>query len=235
MANNYFAFKQFTIYQDKTAMKVGSDGVLLGVLADIGASPVRIMDIGTGTGLVALMLAQRCPSAMIDAVEIDADAALQANENFSNSPFRDRLSIIHADVNSLDSCQYDLVVSNPPYFVDSLLAPDKQRTMARHAVTLTYHHLAESVSRLLSSHGRCSVIIPSDTSSSLEREFSQCGLNVVSRVHVKPNLMKPPKRVVLTFGRGSQFVVESELVMDEAPRKRTPQFDALVRDFYLDK
>lgn len=216
-------------------MKVGTDGVLLGVLADISASPVRILDIGTGTGLVALMLAQRCPTAVIDAVEIDADAAEQASENFADSVFSDRLSVIHADVNNLNSAPYDFIVSNPPYFVDSLLAPDRQRTLARHTVTLTYDRLAYSVSRLLSSDGRCSIIIPSDTVLSLEQAFAQCGLHVIGRTLVKPNAQKPPKRVVVTFCRVSLPVKESVLVMDDAPRKRTPQFDALVREFYLDK
>ena len=136
MRNPFFSFKQFTVRHDRCAMKVGTDGVLLGAWADVRHSR-SILDVGTGTGLIALMLAQRCPQAQIVGIDIDEAAVGQALENMSASPWAERLSAQCQDVRSL--CQegcYDTIVSNPPYFVDSLKCPDEQRTTARHTDTL---------------------------------------------------------------------------------------------------
>ncbi len=236
MSNSYFQFKQFIVNQDMTAMKVGTDGVLLGVLSARNVTSVsRVLDIGTGTGLVALMLAQRFPMALVDAVEIDTDAYNQALRNFADSPFSSRLAAHCSDIADYNTTHtYNIIVSNPPYFVDSLKAPDQQRTVARHAVTLTADKLAEFVSRLLSDDGECSVIIPNDLLQSYIDAFALHKLYPEHIVEIKPNDRKPVKRVVATFSR--EFVVSvshEELILESEPRKKSLEFSELVSPFYL--
>ena len=152
-----FTFKHFTIEQELCAMKVGTDGVLLGAWAHGGQ---RILDVGTGTGVVALMMAQRYPDARVTAVDIDEGAVRQARLNSGRSPFSERVTVLHERVQALGhEGEYDAVVSNPPFFVDALKAPDQQRSMARHADTLTYGELMTAAWRLLSVDGELSVIV----------------------------------------------------------------------------
>lgn len=152
MSQPFFQFKQFTVWHDKCAMKVGTDGVLLGAWTPVESS-ARILDIGTGTGLVALMLAQRC-SASVIALEIDETAAQQAAENITRSPWGNRIEVVCQDFrlysNKNNSLKYDTIVSNPPYFTDSLKCPDSQRNTARHNDNLSYEELLKGVSNLLS-------------------------------------------------------------------------------------
>ena len=163
MANGYFQFKQFTVHQQHCAMRVGTDGTLLGAWAQASDGACRILDIGTGTGLIALMMAQRYPQAMVTAIDIDDGAVRQAKENVSSSPFADRINVIKADVLTFEDMEkYDSIVCNPPFFEDSLTCPDPQRTEARHTVTLGYRQLMKSAFRLLKDDGRFSVIIPTD-------------------------------------------------------------------------
>lgn len=151
-----FAFKKFVIHQDRCAMKVGTDGVLLGAWANGGS---RILDIGTGTGLIALMMAQRFAEATIDAVEIDAEAAAQARENVATNAYADRISIAETAIQLYPTHhKYDAIVSNPPFFIDSLLTPNAQRTTARHACALKYCELFAAVKVLLDSDGEFSAI-----------------------------------------------------------------------------
>ena len=135
MANGYFQFKQFTVRQQHCAMKVGTDGTLLGAWAKASAGPCRVLDVGTGTGLIALMMAQRYPEALAVAIDIDEKAVFQAQENVTASPFADRIQVLEADVQTFaDSEKFDSIVCNPPFFEDSLVCPDPQRTEARHTV-----------------------------------------------------------------------------------------------------
>ena len=162
MANPYFQFKKFTIRHDKCAMKVGTDAVLLGAWADITACK-NILDIGTGTGIIALMLAQRC-FANIDAIDIDTDAYSQAKENVAASPFAERINVIHASCSEYTgSCareKYDLIVSNPPYFINSLKCPDNKRSVARHTDSLSLFELIDDSCSLLSLSGRIALVLP---------------------------------------------------------------------------
>ena len=145
MGKNSFQFKQFTINQDRCAMKVGTDGTLLGAWANAPKGPCRILDIGTGTGLVALMMAQRYPESQVVGIDIDRDAIIQAQENVDASPFSERITIINEDATKIDDKEvFDAIVCNPPYFVDSLTCPESQRTLARHTVTLTYEQLMKT-------------------------------------------------------------------------------------------
>ena len=152
-------------------MKVGTDGTLLGAWAQVPVtpSPTHILDIGTGTGLIALMMAQRFPDSQVLGIDIDADAVTQAKKNVEASPFSSRITIQLADIRELQSPEpFDAIVSNPPYFVDSLTCPDDQRTTARHAVNLSYAELMKTSFRLLSDDGYFSVVIPTDCRSRLE-------------------------------------------------------------------
>ena len=161
MPNPYFSFKQFTVYHDRCAMKVGTDGVLLGAWVDV-VSARNILDVGTGTGLISLMMAQRC-NAQIRAVDIDADAVEQARGNVAASPWQDRIEVELQDICHFTSeTLFDVIVSNPPYFTDSLKCPERQRNIARHTDLLDFDKLAESAARLLHSEGVFSVIIPAD-------------------------------------------------------------------------
>ena len=147
MSNSYFQFKQFTVFHDRCAMKVGTDGVLLGAWTRTGQG-CSILDIGTGTGLIALILAQRIPDARITAVELDREAALQAAENVRNSPWAARIEVVEADIRQYAtrvSHPFDIIVSNPPFFNSSLHSPSEARTQARHTDSLSYAELFQGV------------------------------------------------------------------------------------------
>ena len=160
MGNSVFIFKEFAVKQDACAMKVGTDGVLLGAWARGGS---RVLDIGTGTGLIALMMAQRFPEAEIEAIDIAEAACLQAKENVANSVFARRVRVVRAALQQyVGPKSFDCIVSNPPFFVDSLHNPDALRSMARHTSTLSYRELFAGVGRLLVPEGRFSAIIPAD-------------------------------------------------------------------------
>ena len=155
---NRFDFKQFSICQDQCAMKVGTDGVLLGAWADGGR---RILDIGTGTGIIALMMAQRFPDAAIDAIEIDHDACRQAAGNIAATPFADRIRIHECPIQHFQpTMRYDVIVSNPPYFINSMKNPDKKRATARHTDTLSPRDLFMAAEKMLDENGIFSIIIP---------------------------------------------------------------------------
>jgi len=162
MSNDYFQFRQFIVHQQRCAMKVGTDGTLLGAWAWAPSGRCRILDIGTGTGLIALMMAQRFPESSVLGIDIDPEAVAQATENVQLSPFSERINILQKDLMKfVDTDGFDAIVSNPPYFVDSLECPDDQRTMARHTVSLTYEGLIRQAYRLLKDDGCLSLVIPS--------------------------------------------------------------------------
>jgi tRNA1Val (adenine37-N6)-methyltransferase len=193
-----FRFKQFSIHQDRCAMKVGTDGVLLGAWAQGGQ---RILDIGTGTGLIALMMAQRYPEAEVTGIDIDQEAVQQAQENIVQSPFKDRVEAVRSslqDYTSLAS-SFNSIVSNPPFFVDSLQAPDRQRTIARHTNTLTYRDLMQSAYQLLSDEGELSLIIPFDYRRRLDDEAIIMGFFPCRVCAVRTTDSKPPRRYLLAY------------------------------------
>ena len=196
MSNSYFEFKRFTIRQERCAMKVGTDGTLLGAWAEIplGLGIPRILDLGTGTGLIALMMAQRYPEAEITGIDIDPEAVAQAQENVAASPFASRITIIQSDACDFEAEPFDAIVVNPPYFVDALACPDDQRTTARHAVSLSYAALMDSAWRLLQDEGTLSVVIPADCRSQMESEARLRGFFLSRRCWVKTTPKKAPKR-----------------------------------------
>lgn len=238
MANDYFSFKQFTIHQDRCAMKVGTDGVLLGVLAPTIDSG-RILDIGTGTGLVGIMLSQRCPQAMVTGVELDANAAKQAEENATSTGWR--IKIINKSIQDFSfQCEekFDLIVSNPPYFINSLKAPEKNRNTARHTDELSFEELIESAEKLLSKEGKFSVIIPYSEEENFIGIANKRNLIAISSVRIIPKVGKDPKRSVITFCKCKNKINcninVTELVIEKEERHcYSDEFKNLTADFYL--
>ncbi|MCD7848911.1 MAG: methyltransferase [Parabacteroides sp.] len=236
MPNPYFQFKQFTIRHDKCAMKVGTDGVLLGAWAATEGCD-RILGIGTGTGLIALMLAQRS-KAVIDAIDIDAGACLQAEENAEASPFAGRIRVIHsglADFASTAACQYDLIVSNPPYFADSLKCPDRQRSTARHTDTLPLDALLHDGRKLLAPGGRLALILPYDRKEHLMDCIRKENLFPSREISVIPVPGAQPKRILieLTAEMPASPVSTGELTIEIERHRYTGEYIDLTKDFYL--
>ena len=236
MSNSYFQFKQFRINQDRTAMKVGTDGVLLGAWTNCRSSN-SILDIGTGTGLVSLMLAQRS-EAQICALEIDENAALQAIENINESAWADRIDVARTDFLTYypsTERRFDLIVSNPPFFENSFKAKGSSRTIARHTDSLAYSDLAKGASVLLANQGRFSVIIPIDAFENFEVCCASNELYLAKKTTVIPSLGKKAKRLLLEFSKNDETeCLMDELMIENGDRHEyTPEFVSLVKDFYL--
>ena len=233
MSNNYFQFKRFTVFQDHCAMKVGTDGTLLGAWARGGK---RILDIGTGTGLIALMMAQRFPIAKVWAVDIDEDACDQAERNIKESPFSGQISVQHCDIRTaaFSKGTFDCIICNPPYFQHSLKNPDDQRRIARHTDTLTYNDLFSVAFQLLSNEGEMSVIIPFDCVDELKSTASIHGFFLSRECGVKTTPKKHIRRYLLSFCKHSVENVEKTVgVIDDAPGQRSQWYENLTVDFYL--
>lgn len=236
MAALPFKFKQFTVVQDKCAMKIGTDGVLLGAWASIKQQPFSILDIGSGTGVISLMLAQRCHAELIDAIEIDDAAYEQCTENFENSSWNDRLFCYHASleefVEEIDD-KYDLIVSNPPFYSDDYKSDNAQRDIARFQDALPFEHLIESVTQLLSESGVFSVIIPfkeEETFIGLAKDFGLFN-NRITRVKGNPN--SEIKRSLLEFSFTKDKVETNELIIETERHQFTQDYINLTKDFYL--
>jgi tRNA1Val (adenine37-N6)-methyltransferase len=233
MANDYFQFRQFIIRQSLCAMKVGTDGTLLGAWAHGGN---RILDIGTGTGLIALMMAQRFPQAAVTGVDIDEMACRQAQENVCESPFSN-IGIVMGDITHYSSLishhSFDAIVSNPPFFNHSLECPDERRTQARHTSTLTYRQLMTVAAQLISDEGELSVVIPAEYREQLETEAFLNGFLLRRRCAVRTTPKKSPRRYLLAFGKHPADLEEAEGVIEERPGVRSVWYQELTKDFYL--
>ena len=223
-----FRFKQFYIEDNKCAMKVGTDGVLLGAWCPKGT---RILDVGTGSGLIARMLMQRCPEAHIDAIDIDPDAAEQAKENGIRA-FQARLQDWKLDIGHC----YDLIVSNPPYFQNSLKNPDKGREMARHTDTLSYTELIQHSARLLQEGGRLALILPAEAENEMREIAARYSLYCTRATRVYSKETKPVRRVLLSFVmttvRNDDMATDTLVLEDEKGGRSLP-YQELCRDFYL--
>jgi tRNA1Val (adenine37-N6)-methyltransferase len=232
-----FTFKQFSIEQDKTAMKVGTDGVLLGSWAPIDHNPFSILDIGAGTGIIALMLAQRTSAEQIDALEVDEEAYEQAVDNFENSPWGDRLFCFHAGLDEFieePEDEYDLIVSNPPFYAEDYKTENDQRDLARFQDAMPFEELIEAADLLLSENGVFAVILPFKEEQkfiSLAKEFE---LYPTKITHVKGTPKSEIKRSLLAFSRNENQVFDiDELIIEIDRHIYTPEYIELTKDFYL--
>lgn len=232
MSSNCFHFKRFDVFHDRCAMKVGTDGVLLGAWVNI-KDEKRILDAGTGSGLIALMLAQRSKSEIV-AIEIDKSGFEQATENVAHSPWSERIKVIHEDLMVFKSIEkFDLIVSNPPFFRNSLKAPTKVRTQARHDESLTWDQLVEKATSMLNPMGRLAVIIPFEGFAFFESMCIQNKLYLKRKCEVSTKPDKPPKRLLLEFSLESLSPEYSSIALGNSDNSRTSAYSDLTSDFYL--
>lgn len=229
-----FRFKQFEVHHAKATMKVGTDAVLLGAWTELSGHEHRILDIGTGSGVIALMLAQRSTAgAHIDAIDIDRASLEEARQNFDLSPWAPRLHAIRSAVQTYASDAYDLIVSNPPYFVNSLHPPNDTRMRARHAVSLSYAELIAAVVRLLAGHGSFNVILPAPSLHQFTNIAGAAGLHCRKSCGFKTRQHKPVERYLLSFARADGPRPEETLTLYGDGTDWTAEYKALTDPFYL--
>lgn len=233
MSSLSFRFRQFEIYHDRCAMKVGTDGVLLGAWIKSGEAK-RILDVGTGSGLIAIILAQHS-TATIDGVECDKDAAKQAKENVIACPWPERVQIFEQDFKNYSNGFYDLIVSNPPYFRNSLKAPMKSRNMARHADTLSYETFIEKSAQMINPDGRLAVILPYESENDFEDYCWQHKLYLNRYCEISSIEGQSPKRILLEFSFHHSAIERTSLSIYTREHKTTKEFSILTSDLYLDK
>ena len=272
-----FRFRQFSVINERSALKLGTDAVLLGAAmtlpsplpsplslplpsADTAPAP-QCLDIGTGTGVIALMLAQRCPRARILGIDIDLPSFEEAADNFASSPWPDRLTAAHLSLDQLDSRleaagslagspRFDLIFSNPPYYDTSLLNPDSREAEARHSCSLSYRDILRFAARRLSPHGTLSLILPAQSEPELLRFAASCGLSLFRIVRIRTTPKKPFRRIIAEFSLSPaaaqcpfeeqfslpsglcQSPVQEELTLQDG-KHRSRQYEELTREFYL--
>jgi tRNA1Val (adenine37-N6)-methyltransferase len=234
MANDYFSFRQFTIRQDKAAFKVGTDGVLLGACADLPETG-KILDIGTGTGLITIMAAQRSDASVI-AIEPDKDSFDQAVHNVLSCKWADRIRVFHTDLRNFseeNEQKFDSVLTNPPYFRDSLRNPDEKKSSARHAFSLSSADILEFSSKLLTSDGSLQLVLPYAEGTLFIVEAVSYGLFCSNIIKVKPNPTGKVIRMIMKFERTRKQVHEKFLTIETGERHQyTEEFKEVTRDFY---
>jgi tRNA1Val (adenine37-N6)-methyltransferase len=232
-SGTHFHFKKFSVRHDRCAMKVGTDGVLLGAWVDIRDAH-NILDIGTGSGVIALMLAQRTSGAAnIESVEIEKDAADQAAENFRTSPWPSKVSVQQVAIqNYFPPVRFDLIVSNPPYFNKSLKPPDETRHQVRHTALLPYDELLKAAARLLSPAGRLSLILPYQEAITFVELAERYELFCTRRYHFRTRIEKAVERTLLEFCSIREPVDEGELLLYDKGVEWSATYRNLVSDFY---
>jgi tRNA1Val (adenine37-N6)-methyltransferase len=231
MAADIFKFKQFHVDQSGCAMKVNTDGVLLGALAQAN-NPQRILDIGTGTGVIALMLAQRFINAHIDAVEIDEHAAKTAGKNFKESVFTGRLNIVHGDFATVTpSEKYDLIISNPPFFLDSLTSANEKMNLAKHTDGSFFDRLIKLAADYLTENGICQLIAPLLTVALIKRLLRSHELHLQDVVAIKSFTASLPHRQIITFGREERQLTINDFIIYSTSKVYTPKYQIALADF----
>lgn len=229
-----FRFKRFALSNDRSAMKIGTDGVLLGAWCKMPYDAGRVLDAGCGTGVIGLMVAQRYPTCKVTCLDIDGDAVEECRENIGNSPFAGRVDVEKGDFLSYTpGCRYDLIVSNPPYFKDSLRTPVKARTTARHDDALPLGAMLRHARELLADGGRIALVLPVERDSDVEFEAALCGLNVARRCNVFTVSGKPPRRTLWELSKEKASAEISELFINDKPGAYSKEYVSLLKDFYL--
>lgn len=234
--NKPFKFKEFQVNQDRCAMKIGTDGVLLGAWTSVKQNPFAILDIGAGTGVLSLMLAQRSQAEVIDAMEIDEHAYEQCVDNFENAPWADRLFCYHAALEEFTEeieDKYDLIISNPPFYSEDFKSENTQRDLARFTDAMPFHHLVESVAALLIEDGIFSVVIPFKEEAVFIELASKVHLFPNRILHVKGSPTSEIKRSLLEFSFRESDIEIQELIIETTRHQYTEDYIHLTKDFYL--
>ncbi|CAN5833385.1 methyltransferase [soil metagenome] len=247
MPNNYFQFKQFKVYQEHCAMKVCTDACLFGSLLPTssggGGAIKHVLDIGAGTGLLSLMYAQKNTNAIIDAVEIDEAAAMEAAQNFAASPWKEKLHVCHTSVqqflpvrqagNQSTNQLYDLILSNPPFFENDLRSDDNKRNLALHSTELCLKDLLTNISRLLKEDGSFAVLLPYHRSEYFEQLAITIKYFLLEKVVVRQTPKHPYFRSMMQFGRSNTIAKEKEIIIRQEDGQYTAEFIDLLKDYYL--
>jgi len=234
--NKPFKFKEFTVNQDQCAMKIGTDGVLLGAWSSIEKNPFSVLDIGAGTGVLSLMLAQRSSAQLIDALEIDELAYEQCVDNFEASPWSDRLFCYHASLQEFAEeieDGYDLIISNPPFYSEDYKTENSQRDLARFQDAMPFEHLIDSVSKLLSEDGIFCVVVPYNEEARFTHLASKVNLKANKVLQVRGNSQSDIKRSLLEFSFRESEIKTSELTIETSRHNYTEDYINLTKDFYL--
>lgn len=231
-----FQFKQFSVDDSNCAMKIGTDGCLLGAWTDV-SNVSSILDIGTGSGIVALMLVQRNTNALVDAVEIDKEAFLQSRNNFLNSPWKNNFTPIHSAIQDyVKNCnkKYDLIVSCPPYFVNSMKSTDQKRKLARHTDSLQFEELIAIAKRLLSLDGKFSVIIPFHLAELFKEKSLIEGFYITKSTLVNPREKGNPMRILFQLeNKKKECLIDFIAIQEEKGNQYTPEYVELTKEFYI--
>lgn len=238
MASSFFQFQQFTVRHRDSAMKIGTDGVLLGAWSEIDPLAKKVLDIGTGTGLIALMLAQRFPTVSIDAIELDQAAAAEASFNFSQSPWSKRLNCTAVSLQNFQRTSlviYDHIICNPPFYQGTYTIKKKERDQARNHSFLPLNELFSGIDQFLSSKGSCSIILPIEYKMMATQEAEKHQLYLKRFTAIKGNKNAPHKRALLSYSRFPSSCESTELILERERHERTQDHQALVEDFYLPK
>lgn len=237
MSSEVFHFKQFDVRHDRSSMRVGTDGVLLGAWA--GNNQLSALDIGTGCGLIALMLAQRFPAAHIVGIDIDLPSVEQARENVENSPFHNRIEILHQSLESFcPQSTFDLIVSNPPFYEEATVGYCDTRNKARHTSSLSFEQLIAGVDTLLSVDGEFDVIIPYSAAEHFIGLAAIHHLYLARRCNIKGGETRPFKRSLLAFNRQPSAICPqtsyTSLILNDSQGHRSADYQNLTKEFYLD-
>ncbi len=235
MSNQYFQFKQFRIEQERSAMKVTTDACIQGAWTPVLPQVNRVLDVGAGTGILSLMLAQSNVDIIIDAIESDQDAGAQARDNVGASPWKNRINIIEGDVRNYEpEYKYDLIISNPPFFINSLLGENTSKNIARHTLSLTYHDLLVVLDAHINVGGYASIMLPSDEYRLWKNIASAAGWNEFRTLSIKHTPAAAVKRVVGLFSKNDvKTVAENTLVIKENGQDYSAAFTELLAPFYL--
>ena len=235
MSNDYFQFKQFRVGQERCAMKVTTDACIQGAWTPVVQHVKNILDIGAGTGLLSLMLAQKCADVVIDAIEFDKDAAQQAAENITASPWKNRINVLEGDARNYPfSRKYDLIISNPPFFNDSLLSNDESNDMARHTLHLSYHDLLGVLSGNLADNGYISILLPYAEYRLWNTLAQEAGWFESGKLVIKHTSNAPVKRVVGLFRKNEPtYLLEETLVIKDEEQNYSQAFIGMLSPFYL--
>ncbi|HRO42186.1 MAG TPA: methyltransferase [Flavipsychrobacter sp.] len=235
MSNSYFQFKQFRVDQEHCAMKVSTDACIQGAWTPVSSEIKNILDIGAGTGLLSLMMAQRNKTAHIDAIELDTNSARQAQQNFEQSEWGKRLNIIEADVRQYKfEKKYDLVICNPPFFVNSLLGNNEKRNVAKHTINLLFKDLFHAIVQSLSPTGYASVLLPAMEHKEWSKLLEANNWQIFHELNIVPRVKEKPNRVIsLCSSSPTNMELTEDLIIRNSTNEYTPEFTHLLKPFYL--